>query len=51
MTPEITLEVIEWLEDRARQVSPVDAEKYRKAADEMRWRLPDDHQEHPKNKK
>ena len=43
-----TLRTIEWLEERARQAPPNEM-VHRQAAAELRWRLPDDHEQHPRN--
>ena len=47
MTPRNTLRTIEWLEERARQAPPNEM-VYRQAVAELRWRLPDDHEQHPR---
>ena len=47
MTPRNALRTIEWLEERARQAPPNEM-VYRQAAAELRWRLPDDHEQHPR---
>ena len=46
MTLRNMLGTIEWLEERARQAPP--NEVYRQAAAELRWSLPDDHEQHPR---
>lgn len=51
MTPEELLKAIAWLEERARQSPPADAEHFRKIVDELRWRLPDGHPQHPRKPK